>query len=101
MAFRRETRIRTFIQMELEACRDELSWLIRCHNCAAYNCPKEECPPRPLPIPPDHMDNLQSRLGKVMKGILPPTKETWTARGSRVRAALSSGHTGKQKFAFI
>ena len=61
------------MQMELEACRDELDWLMRCHNCAAYNCPEEECPPRPPPIPPDYIENLQSRLGKVVKGILPPT----------------------------
>ena len=63
----------TFMQMELEACRDELDWLLRCHNCAAYYCPEEEYLPRPLPIPPDYIDVLQSRLGKVMKGILPPT----------------------------
>ena len=73
MAWIRETRIRTLMQMELEACKDEVDWLIRCDNCAAYNCPKEEYPPRPLPIPPDYIDNLQSRLGKVVKGILPPT----------------------------
>ena len=72
MAWMRETRIRTFMQMELEACWDELDWLIRCHNCAAYNCP-EEYPPRPLPIPPDYIDNLHSRLGKVRNGILLPT----------------------------
>ena len=72
-AWMRETRIKTFMQMELEACRDELDWLIRYHNCAAYNCPEEEYPPRPLPIPPDYIENLQSRLGKAMKGILPPT----------------------------
>ena len=35
MAWMRETRIRTFMQMELETCWDELDWLIRCHNCAA------------------------------------------------------------------
>ena len=65
--------IRTFMQMKLEACRDELDWLIRCHNCAPCNCPEEEYPPKPLHIPPDYIENVQSRLGKVMKGILPPT----------------------------
>ena len=72
-AWMRETRIRTFMQVELETCRDELDWLIRCHNCAAYNCPEEEYPPRHLPIPPDYIENLQSRLGRVMKVILSPT----------------------------
>ena len=72
MAWMRETRIKSFMQKELKGCWDELDGLIRCHNCAAYNFPKEEYPPRPLPIPPDYIDNLQSRLGKVKKGILPP-----------------------------
>ena len=58
----REKRIRILMQMELEACLDELDWLISFHNCAAYNCPQEEYPPRPLPIPPDYIDNLQSRF---------------------------------------
>ena len=59
--------------MELKACLGEVDWMIRCHNCAAFNCPQEEYPPRPLPSPPDYIDNLQSRLVKVKKGILPPT----------------------------
>ena len=58
MAWMRETRIRTFMQMELEACWNELDWLIRCPNYAAYSCPEEEYPPRPLPIPPDYIVNL-------------------------------------------
>ena len=74
-AWMRETRIMTFMQMELEAYRDESDWLIRCHNCIAYNWPEEEYPPRPLPIPPDYIGNLQSRLGKVMKDILSSTLE--------------------------
>ena len=71
-----------FMQIELEACLDELVWLIRCHNCAAYNCPEEEYPPRPLPIPPDiyiyiyiieyYVDNLQSRLVEVEKAYYHP-----------------------------
>ena len=73
MAWMRETRIMTFMQMELEACLDEVDWLIRCHNCTVYNYPEEEYPPRPIPIPPDYIDNLQSRFVKVKKGILPPT----------------------------
>ena len=59
--------------MELEACLDEIAWMIRCHNCEALNCPQEEYLPRSLPIPPNYICNLQSRLVKVNKGILPPT----------------------------
>ena len=51
---------------------DEADWLIRCPNCAANNCPEEEYPSRPLPIPLDYMKILQSRLVKVKKSILPP-----------------------------
>ena len=76
MAWMPETKIRTSMQMELEACLDEVDWLIRCHNCAVYNCPENEYPPRPLSTPPDYIDNLQSRLVKVKKGILPPTLKT-------------------------
>ena len=66
-------RIRTFIQLELKACLEEMNWMIRCHNCEALNCPQEEYPARPLPIPLGYIDNLQSRLIKVKKGILPST----------------------------
>ena len=69
----REVRIRTFIQLELESCLEEINWMIRCHNCEALNCPQEEYPARPLPIPPNYINNLQKRLIKVKKGILPPT----------------------------
>ena len=47
--------------------------MIRYHNCAANICSGEEYPARPLPIPSDYIDNLQSRLINVKKGILPPT----------------------------
>ena len=47
--------------------------MIRCHNCEALKCPQEEYPARPLPIPPNYIDNFQSRLIKIKKGILPPT----------------------------
>ena len=30
MTWMRETRIRMFMQMELDACRDEFDWLIIC-----------------------------------------------------------------------
>ena len=68
----REARIKTSVQLELEACLEEINWKITCHNCEALNCPQEEYPARPLPIPPDHIDNLQSRLIKVKNGTLPP-----------------------------
>ena len=58
MAWMRETRIRTFMQLELEACLDEINWMITCHNCETLNCPQEDCPSRPLPIPPDYIDDL-------------------------------------------
>ena len=68
----REERIRTFMQLELEACLEEVSWMLRCHNCEGLNCPQEEYPARLLPTPPPScIDNLQSRLIKARKGIFP------------------------------
>ena len=37
----REARIRTFMQLELEACLEELNWMTRCHNCEAGRIPGE------------------------------------------------------------
>ena len=65
MTWMRETRNRIYMQMGLEACLDEIGWMIRCHNCEALKCPQDECPARPLPMPPDYIDNLQSRLIKI------------------------------------
>ena len=31
----REERIRTFMQLELEACLEEVCWMLRCYNCEA------------------------------------------------------------------
>ena len=68
----REARIRTFLQLELEACLEEVNWMIRCHKCEALNCPQEEYPTRLLPTsPPSYIDNLRRRLIKVRKGIFP------------------------------
>ena len=68
----REARIRTFMQLKLEACLEEVSWMIRCHNCEALNIPQEEYLARLLPTPPpSYIDNLQSRLIKARKGIFP------------------------------
>ena len=48
--------------------------MVRCHNCEALNCPQEEYPARFLPSPPpNYIDNLQSRLIEVQKGIFPPS----------------------------
>ena len=66
----REDRIRTFMQLELEACLEEVSWSIRCYNCEVLGCPQEEYPVRLLPtLPPNYEDNLQNRLIMARKGI--------------------------------
>ena len=68
----REDRIRTFMQLELEACLEEVSWSIRCYNYEVLGCPQEEYPVRLLPtLPPNYEDNLQSRLIMAQKGIFP------------------------------
>ena len=68
----REDRIRTFMQHELEACLEEVCWSIRCYNCEVLGCPQEEYPARLLPtLPPNYEDNLQNRLRRAQKGILP------------------------------
>ena len=66
----REDRIRTFMQLELEACLEEVSWSIRCYNCEVLGCPQEEYPARLLPtLTPNFEDNLQNRLIMAQKGI--------------------------------
>ena len=68
----REAGIRLFMQLKLEPCLEELNWMIICHNCEALDYPQEEYPARLLPTPPlSYIDNLQSRLIKVQKGIFP------------------------------
>ena len=69
----REAMIKTFMQLELEACQEEIVWMITGHNCEALDYPLEEYPARPLPIPPNYIDNLHSRLIKAQQGVLPPT----------------------------
>ena len=67
-----EGRIRAFMQLELEACLEEVCWSIRCYNCEVLGCPQEEYPPRLLPIlPSNYEDNLQNRLRRAQKGIFP------------------------------
>ena len=68
----REDRIRTFMQLELEACLEEVCWSIRYYNCEVRGCPQEEYPARLLPaFPPNYEDNLQNRLRRAQKGIFP------------------------------
>ena len=72
MRGREQKRIRTFMQLELEACLEEANWKLRCYNCEALDCPQEEYPARLLPTPPpSYIDNLQSRLIRARKGIFP------------------------------
>ena len=72
----REDRIRTFMQLELEACLGEVSWSIRCYNCEVLGCPQEEYPARLLPtLPPNYEDNLQNRLIMAQKGIFPASQK--------------------------
>ena len=68
----REDRIITFMQLELEACLEEVRWSITCYNCEVLDCPQEEYPARLLPtLPPDYEVNLTNRLRAAQKGILP------------------------------
>ena len=62
----RETRIKIFMQMELEACRNELDWLTKCFLCAANNYPEEYCPPIPLPLLPGY----HKKMGNGREGHL-------------------------------
>ena len=68
----REERMRTFMQLELEACLEEVSCMLRCHNWEVLDCPQEEYSARLFPTPPpSYIDNLQSRLIQARNGIHP------------------------------
>ena len=68
----REDRIRTFMQLDLEACLEEVCWSIRCYTCKVLGCQQEEYLARLLPtLPPNYEDNLQNRLRRAQKGIFP------------------------------
>ena len=73
MTWLREKRIELFMQLTLDNCSNELEWLIRRHNCIVDNCPEENYPPMPLPIPPGYTENLERKMRKAINGILPPT----------------------------
>ena len=67
-----EDRIRTFMQLELEACLEEVCWSIGCYNCEVLGCPQEKYPARLLPtLPPNYKDNLKNRLRRAQKDISP------------------------------
>ena len=73
----RKDRIRTFMQLELEACLEEVSWSIKRYSCEVFGCPQEEYPARLLPtLPPNYENNLQSRLIMAQKGIFPASLKT-------------------------
>ena len=58
----REDRIRTFMQLELEACLEEVCWSIRCYNCEVLGCPQEEYPARLLPTLPPNYEIVKNDL---------------------------------------
>ena len=64
MTWMRELRIRLFMLIELENCRNELRWLLRRDNCIVDNCPKEDHPKMPLPVSPDYTENLRGQRGR-------------------------------------
>ena len=69
MTWTHETRIRLFMQMELEACRNELDWMARIHDCLLNSCPKEDFPPKPLPTPSTYITYFR-KTERAKKGIL-------------------------------
>ena len=71
----RETRTRLFIQMELEAQRDELDWLIISYLCAVNDNTLEYCAPMYLPVTPGYHTKLGKRAQMAAKGIIPPALE--------------------------
>ena len=96
----REKRIKLFMLMELENYRNELGWLIRCHNCTVDKCPEKHYPPRSLPIPPGYTEDLERRIRKAMKGMLSPTRYIkndsqdvlFTTSTSSARSSKASGN---------
>ena len=93
MLWIREARIRTSTQLELEACQEEIVWMIKCPNCEALNRPQKEYPARPLPIPPNYIDYLHSRLIKVQQGVLPPTLKMVLKTRYNLSAPITSPRT--------
>ena len=75
MSWMRETKIRLFMQMELDACRAEGQWLLSCHYYIVNNCPEECCPPMPLPNPSDYAKNFRRRWKMAQIGHLASISE--------------------------
>ena len=67
--------------------------MVRCHNCEALNRPQEEYPARPLPIPPNYIDNLQRKLIEVKQGVLPPTLKMILKTRYHFPAPITSSRT--------
>ena len=63
----RETRVRLFKQMELQACRDGCRWLLKCDYCVVNIFPEERYPSMHLLIFPDYAKNL-TRRWEMSKG---------------------------------
>ena len=69
MAWMRDTRIRIFMQMELDNRKKELVWLIICHNCSVDICPEGQYPPRSLQLLPI-ISRTCREIGKGNEGHL-------------------------------
>ena len=70
MTWIRETRIRLFMQMELEVCRNELDWIARIHDCLLNSCSEEDFPLMSLPITSTYVTYLERRTERAKKGLL-------------------------------
>ena len=53
--------------VELEACLEEVSWMLICHSCEALDCPQEEYPARLLPTPPPSKGIFPASLKMILK----------------------------------
>ena len=66
----REMKIKLLMLMKLEKCRNELGWLVRYEECVVNNCPEEDFPPMPLPVPPDYTKIFGEESGNGQKGYI-------------------------------
>ena len=65
----REKKIKLFMQLELEACRNELDWMARVHDCLLNSCPEEDFPPMPRPISSTYV-TFNKEDGNSKKGFI-------------------------------
>ena len=89
MTWMHETRIRLFMQMELEACRNELDWMARIHDCLLNSYPKEDFPPMPPPTPSTYVTYLR-KTERAKKGILSPLLKMILKENHPLRPARQS-----------